>query len=53
MGDIADMCVNGDMCELCGLYLGEGSGYPRKCKDCTKELQNENHKSKSRKNKKH
>lgn len=34
MGDIADMMVNGDMCEGCGEWLGEGGGYPRRCSSC-------------------
>lgn len=32
MGEIAEMMLNGDMCEACGVWLdGEGSGYPRYC----------------------
>lgn len=34
MGEIANAVINGDMCELCGVYLGEGDGYPRLCNDC-------------------
>lgn len=34
MGEIADMIVNGDMCEGCGVWLGEGDGYPRRCDSC-------------------
>lgn len=26
MGEIADAMLNGDMCECCGEYLGEGEG---------------------------
>lgn len=38
MGEIADAMINGDMCEGCGIYLGEGSGYPRYCSDaCAQE----------------
>ena len=37
MGDIADMMIDGTLCEQCGAALGEGDGYPRKCKDCSKE----------------
>lgn len=34
MGDVADAILNGDDCELCGEYIGEGDGYPRKCSGC-------------------
>lgn len=33
MGDIADATINGDFCDQCGEWLGEGEGYPRSCKD--------------------
>jgi hypothetical protein len=34
MGEIADMFLNGDMCEECGEYLGEGDGFRRLCAGC-------------------
>ena len=34
MGDIADAMLEGAMCEQCGVYLGEGDGYPRLCGGC-------------------
>ena len=34
MAEIADQIINGDMCEICGVWLGEGNGYPRKCEGC-------------------
>lgn len=34
MGDIADMVLNGDLCERCGVDLGDGDGFPRKCAGC-------------------
>lgn len=35
MGDIADMMIEGVLCEGCGIYIeGEPPGYPRRCKDC-------------------
>jgi hypothetical protein len=52
MGEIADAVIEGMLCELCGVYIGIGPGYPRKCEDCEKELQNENHNNRSGKNKK-
>jgi len=43
MGDIADMILDGTLCEWCGVYIEEGEvpleadGYPRKCADCLEE----------------
>lgn len=38
MGDIADMMLDGLLCERCGeLIDGEEPGYPRCCEDCEKE----------------
>lgn len=34
MGEMADYILNGDDCQYCGEYLGEGDGYPRACKSC-------------------
>jgi hypothetical protein len=34
MGEIADMMVDGDMCQSCGEYLGDGDGYARFCAGC-------------------
>jgi len=34
MSEHVDDILNGDFCEICGSYLGEGDGYPRKCEDC-------------------
>lgn len=36
MGEIADMMLDGTLCEGCGVYLeGEANGYPRYCsKEC-------------------
>lgn len=38
MGEIADMMINGDMCEVCGVILGDGDGYPRRCQDCRRDM---------------
>ena len=27
------MTIEGMLCELCGIYIGPGDGYPEKCKD--------------------
>lgn len=37
MGDIADMMLDGTLCEQCGCYIGESVGYPRLCEDCQAE----------------
>ncbi len=37
MGDIADMMIEGALCEGCGVWMGGESGYPRRCFDCTQE----------------
>ena len=35
MGEISELMVNGDICDLCGVeLLGEGPGYPRRCLAC-------------------
>jgi hypothetical protein len=34
MGEIADMILDGDMCEGCGEFLGSGDGYLRRCAAC-------------------
>ena len=39
MGDIADMMLDGTLCQLCGVYLdGEGNGCPTYCAGCEKEM---------------
>lgn len=37
MGEIADGMLNGDFCQYCGEYLGEGDGYPRTCHACKED----------------
>lgn len=39
MGEIAEMMLDGMLCERCGEYIGEPCGYPRKCSDCSKPKQ--------------
>lgn len=37
MGDIADMMLDGILCEQCGVYLhSDGPGYPVRCGSCKK-----------------
>ena len=38
MGEIADMKIDGTLCEYCGVLIGDAIGYPRHCDDC-KELE--------------
>lgn len=42
MGEIADMMINGDLCQLCGCYMDEhAAGHPRTCADCQEEEEEE------------
>lgn len=35
MGEIAEMILDGTLCERCGCFIGEPVGYPRECFACT------------------
>ena len=37
MGDVADMMLEGTLCEGCGVYLGLSTGYPVRCSSCQKD----------------
>ena len=37
MGDIADMMLEGVLCQGCGVYLGDGDGFPIFCSGCAKQ----------------
>ena len=37
MGDVADLMLDGVICEQCGVYLGEGCGYVQLCPACEAE----------------
>lgn len=37
MGDIADLMLSGDLCQVCGGYIGGGDGYPVTCEACSME----------------
>jgi len=48
MGDVADMILDGTLCQVCGSVMSDtipfignnlipGPGYPRTCEDCEKE----------------
>lgn len=34
MGEIAEMMLDGTLCEGCGDYLGSDNGYPTRCAAC-------------------
>ena len=33
MGEIADMMLDGTLCECCGCYIGSDAGFPQYCSD--------------------
>ena len=38
MGEIAEMMLDGTLCQVCGGVIdGDTPGYPRYCKDCAKD----------------
>ncbi len=37
MGEIAEMMLDGTMCECCGVFIGRPVGYPRYCRECQAE----------------
>lgn len=39
MGDVADMMLEGMLCEGCGEFLGEGMGFPQYCASCAGEAE--------------
>ena len=49
MGEIADAMIDGDMCSLCGEWLGNGGGYSRLCYGCKAEERNRQNKLKKSK----
>ena len=38
MGKIADMMLDGVLCETYGEYIGDEVGFPRRCASCVAEL---------------
>jgi hypothetical protein len=34
MGEIAEMMLEGMLCEGCGEFLGDGDGFPARCASC-------------------
>jgi len=39
MGDIAEMMLDGTLCQSCGEYIGRDSGYPMFCAGCNPQRQ--------------
>lgn len=40
MGEIAEMMLEGILCQICGVYLDEdesGEGYPMTCESCQRQ----------------
>ena len=35
MGEIADMILGGMLCQVCGVYMGRGDGFPVTCAACS------------------
>lgn len=38
MGEYAEMILEGSVCDICGEYMGEPTGYPQRCNDCHNEI---------------
>lgn len=34
MGEIAEMMLDGTLCQCCGEFLGAEDGYPQSCRAC-------------------
>lgn len=39
MGEIAESLIDGTCCEGCGVFIGEGDGFPRTCDVCSRHGQ--------------
>ena len=39
MGDVAELIMEGALCETCGVLMDDhdAPGYPRQCEDCKRE----------------
>ena len=53
MSDVADMIVEGILCEACGVYIedDEAAGYPRQCNDCKPRNKKQRKRNRRRKDK--
>ena len=41
MGEFAEMMLEGDSCQECGDFLGDGPGFPMTCEYCHGEISEE------------
>jgi len=41
MTSVAELILEGTLCEYCGEFIGEPVGYPRKCEGCLWEEEGE------------
>lgn len=44
MGEIAEMMIDGTLCERCGEYIGGPVGYPSYCSGCEGDIRKEQEK---------
>jgi predicted Zn-ribbon and HTH transcriptional regulator len=52
MGEVAEMMLDGTLCQYCGAYLDDSIGYfPQSCPDCKKESGTKKKKNKKRRKK--
>lgn len=36
MGEISEMILEGCLCQICGVYMGDGDGFPVTCAACSR-----------------
>lgn len=44
MGEIAEMMLDGSLCEGCGEFMGEACDFPRLCHRCAQDRRKDGHK---------
>ena len=49
MGEISEMILEGILCELCGVFIGDAVEHPRKCTTCRRQTQGARRKKKTKK----
>ena len=37
MGEVTDMILDGDLCQVCGEFMEDGCGFPQTCAACAAE----------------
>lgn len=42
MAEQSELILDGDVCQICGIYLGEGDGFPVTCSACGGDWEDEN-----------